>query len=66
MLDTLIAVVKAKPKERELCCPDCGGSIVLAGGLLLCGAGHGRETLAELAVGAPTWNSWARDPHKPT
>ncbi len=35
-LDTLIAVSRAKPKERELCCPDCGADVVLRGGLYRC------------------------------
>ncbi len=57
-LETLIAVSRAKPRERRLCCPDCGGDIRLFDGRLFCQAAdllddHGPPsfaTLAELVV----------------
>lgn len=61
-LPTLVAVSRSRPRERRLCCPRCGGEVVLRGGLLHCVRSE-REglpappfrTLAELAlkIGSP-------------
>ncbi len=52
-LDTLIAVSRAKPKERALFCPSCKpsgctpyGAIELAAGVYRCACGYTTDKLA--------------------
>jgi hypothetical protein len=50
-LPTLLSISRAKPVLRELCCPTCGGNLVLDEGLLWCQLGtHVFERLEELGV----------------
>ena len=52
ILETLIAVSKARPKMRFLVCPvdDCRGAVELKGGVYVCKAGHETADLRSLAV----------------
>lgn len=59
-LPTLIAVSRARPRERRLCCPQCGGEVVLVDGALMChtkartwSCGRAGERLAELTLARP-------------
>lgn len=50
-LGTLIRVSRNyRVKRRELCCPSCGGDVVLRDGRLWCGCGESFGELRELGV----------------
>jgi len=57
-LDALIAVSRAKPKERALFCPSCKpsgcspyGAIELTAGVYRCACGFATDTLRDLVPG---------------
>ena len=49
-LNLLTRIARSSTKERALCCPECGGEVILMRGKLICGCGWEGSSLLELEV----------------